>query len=304
MKIYCHGFWNGFYNCMDCNNFNFLKMIFKKFNEEIIVEHDINKADIYIDTVFGSHPNIGKIKIPKIHFTGENRVSHNKIYDIVLSGIKTKHKKKQIDLPLCIWYIHNNMFLDRLRNPSMVQTIPEKFCIFMVSSSFDTNGCKMRENFFLKLSEYKHIDSFGKIHRNNFSNTPKEYWSEDYFALLKQYKFIISMENTKISGYITEKIVNPLIANIIPIYYGSDTVSEIFNDERILTVKDDNDIEQIINTIKKIDLDDMLYLNIVNKPIFKNNEFPKKYELSNIQNEIFVKITQLVPEKYSSHTPV
>ena len=42
-------------------------------------------------------------------------------------------------------------------------------------------------------------------------------------------KFFLAMENTRQSGYVTEKIVNAFLFGAIPIYYGSNDVYKLFN---------------------------------------------------------------------------
>lgn len=47
--------------------------------------------------------------------------------------------------------------------------------------------------------------------------------------LYKPYKFVITFENTtSVDGYVSKKIIIPLLAGCIPIYYGNDCVREQF----------------------------------------------------------------------------
>jgi hypothetical protein len=49
--------------------------------------------------------------------------------------------------------------------------------------------------------------------------------------LFGRFRFVIAMENRKWRGYVTEKILNAFVGDSIPIYYGADTIFEIFNRE-------------------------------------------------------------------------
>jgi len=49
-----------------------------------------------------------------------------------------------------------------------------------------------------------------------------------------QYKFVIAGENAIFPGYVTEKILNALLANTIPIYIGAPDIFEVVNPERII----------------------------------------------------------------------
>ena len=85
----------------------------------------------------------------------------------------------------------------------------KKFCCLVIS-----NGkAKKRIDFFEKLSHaYKQVDSGGR-YMNNIG-----YAVDDKIEFLKKYKFVIAFENSKHSGYATEKLYDGLVAGCIPIY--------------------------------------------------------------------------------------
>lgn len=97
-----------------------------------------------------------------------------------------------------------------------------KFCNFIYSN--DNAGA--RKKFFEKLSKYKRVDSPGK----SKNNMPRLGGSlEDKIAFQKEYKFSICFENTSYSGYTTEKIVDAMLTDSIPIYWGNPNVDRDFN---------------------------------------------------------------------------
>ena len=51
---------------------------------------------------------------------------------------------------------------------------------------------------------------------------------------MSEYKFVICFENSEEDAYITEKIINPLLANVIPVYWGNKRIGDYFNIDRIL----------------------------------------------------------------------
>ena len=88
----------------------------------------------------------------------------------------------------------------------------------------------IRMAFFQLLSEYKHIDAVGKCMHNmgtkdkaneeRFKEHKRD--SGDTFYDLaadryREYKFVISFENSAIPGYFTEKLLNPVLAGSIPV---------------------------------------------------------------------------------------
>jgi hypothetical protein len=53
--------------------------------------------------------------------------------------------------------------------------------------------------------------------------------------LFRSYKFVLSFENTpETPGYFTEKLVNPVLAGSIPIYWGAPDIGRHVNTERII----------------------------------------------------------------------
>jgi hypothetical protein len=94
------------------------------------------------------------------------------------------------------------------------------------------------------------------------------------------------MENSKNKTYITEKILHGFAANTIPVYWGSDYITDYFNEERFINVKsfEENEMNDAINKILTLINDNEKYLEIINKPIYKNNKNP--FKIDDIANRI------------------
>lgn len=93
---------------------------------------------------------------------------------------------------------------------------------------------------------------------------------EPYF----NYKFTISIENSEGNYYITEKFMNPITQNCIPIYWGSSKgAKEIFGNNSFVPLNGNiiDDVKLLINMIN-------------NKNVY--NDFYSKY-LENTKNELF-----------------
>ena len=91
-------------------------------------------------------------------------------------------------------------------------------------------GSAWRYNYIKELMEYIHIDSYGEcLHNTNMSST-RGMGSEDFLSIKidliksKQYKFLISFENSVVQEYVTEKIWHAYLSQTIPIYYGASEV--------------------------------------------------------------------------------
>ena len=66
------------------------------------------------------------------------------------------------------------------------------------------------------------------------SNRFKSTWHDDAVDIYSDYAFVIAFENVQEDGYFTEKIVNPMLAGSVPIYWGWDGVRGIFDDRSIV----------------------------------------------------------------------
>ena len=165
----------------------------------------------------------------------------------------------------------------------------KKFCAAVISNPYGY----FRIDFINKLSKYKKIDMGGR-YNNNIGRKIK-----DKINFLSSYKFSISMENSEGDGYISEKIIDSLLAGTIPIYYGDYMIDQFINPKSYILIRNRNDIVNKIEYIKKIDNDDKLYKNIlkekifINENIIENTQMELKYFLYHIfeQNKTVSKRT-------------
>jgi hypothetical protein len=153
----------------------------------------------------------------------------------------------------------------------------EEFCSFVYSNYL---GDKNRKLFFNKLSRYKKINSGGK-YLNNIG-----YIVDNKLNFESKHKFSIAFENSSRSGYTTEKLLNSIVANTIPIYWGNPKIEKEFNTKRFINCHEYENYDQVIEKIKEIDNNDNLYLQIINEEIFNKNYDIKKIQLD---FELFLK---------------
>lgn len=143
-----------------------------------------------------------------------------------------------------------------------------KFACMVVS-----NGkAKERIEFFHLLSKYKKVDSGGRF-LNNIGG-PVANKGE----FIKDYKFVLSFENSSYPGYTTEKLIEPMWANSIPIYWGNPRVGEDFNTKSFIHVNQFSSYKDAVDYIVELDKDDEKLSKIANEPWFKYNKVP--YEMT------------------------
>lgn len=260
------------------------KVYFKKLLDPLNI-----KKNVYIHNVFNSLPYEGEYKGKNdVHIlvNGETRDKGNlENYDVKLIMEETDIEKGIICHPLFIMDSYAYNYWPRymsVRKP----VEKKKFCIFVV-----TNGSNnIRNRFFEKLSMYKKVDSGGSLFNNIGMMAPKndEYKGNySYYNFLSEYKFMICFENTNKPNYLTEKLANAYLGNTVPIYWGASKVRKWFNKDAILQLEEsgsEEEMDRLIERIKEIDNDDILYDEIYRRPLMY--EISEELKLESIRENI------------------
>ena len=290
MKIYINGFWKGFIENTDPQKFIFFKLLLTKaFNEDVEISNNINECDILLESVFSDKTFLDHKKWKyTIFFNGEstnriinvilknniNRLKNIPKYDCILSGRFTNKLNKTVNVPLFIPYIYSNNYLDILQNTNKNNfKVPPKGICAIISNG---EANLVRNIILNKLDKIFKIDYAGN-YKNNVPKVKGSYNSREMLDFISQYKFVITMENTKQETYITEKIVNGFLSNTIPIYWGSDNIHDYFNSSRFINIPNHSDqsIKTAVNHIRNLMNDEKEYLKMVNSEVFKDGCFKR-----------------------------
>ena len=106
-----------------------------------------------------------------------------------------------------------------------------RFCAYMYRYNIPH-----RVQLYELLNSYKKIDALGKSKNlNPFYKMDGDPY-DDAVEKYKHYKFVLCVENRSIPGYITEKIINAMLAKAIPIYWGAPDVVQHFNPHSFICV--------------------------------------------------------------------
>jgi hypothetical protein len=265
IKINFTDFWGGF----DKTNNYFYNLLKDEFEIEIS-----NNPDYLFFSVFGNeHQNY---KCKKIFYTGENVDIHPNA-DYSFSFDETTDKNYQLKHYL-LYDGYYELMIEKKIEDWMAN---RKFCSFVVSNG----NCKLRNEFFLKLSKYKKIDSGGR-HYNNLG-----FLVNDKLEFLKNYKFNICFENDAHRGYnehyTTEKLVQSMQANTIGIYYGNTQIEREFNKKSFINVRDFLNIDLAVEYIIELDNNNDKYLEVLRTPWFENNIITDNNKIENIKSFLY-----------------
>ncbi len=186
-----------------------------------------------------------------------------------------------------------------------------KFCNYIYS-----NNVEFRNYFFKKLNRKKRVESWGKCCNNMGKLLPGRFdknkktekskgnlvWKPKEF--LKQFKFTIAFESNNTIGFTTEKIVEAMSVNSIPIYWGNPLVHRDFNTKSFVNYHDferevlkkisplllkiplikilvkyyvrSKTTNKVIKRVMEIDQNEELYESYLKEPWFNDNK-PTEY---------------------------
>lgn len=201
----------------------------------------------------------------KLVFIGENRTPDFNRFDYAIGFDHLQFGDRYLRFPLFVTYPGYRDILSRVSRPSAETLLNRKFCSFVVSNR---HGDPLRQEFFERLSKYKRVDSGGRV-LNNLGGRVS-----DKLEFCSQYKFNIAFENSVYPGYVTEKAIEALAANSVPIYYGDSEVEYDVNPRAIVRLAGRDDVERAIEEVIRLDRDDAAYLEkCLAEPLVKPASF-------------------------------
>jgi hypothetical protein len=267
IKIDFSDFWGG-YNKTDNYFYNLLK-------EEFDVEISSNPDYLFFSIFGNNHQNY---KCKKIFYTGEN-IAPPLGYCQWSFSFDYLDDSRNYRLPHYLLY---DGYYELQRTKIIEESMANrKFCNFVASNG----NCQERNQFVEKLSKYKKVDCGGRFMNNiGYAVTDKRKFQSEY-------KFSIAFENNAYRpqhiGYTTEKIMEPMTVNSIPIYWGNPRIDLEFNPKSFVNFYDFNNFDQMIEYIMELDKDDSKYLEKLRTPWFENNIIPNNNKIESIKSFLY-----------------
>jgi len=158
-----------------------------------------------------------------------------------------------------------------------VFTKERKLSVIMSGLNFNHANYKKRINLLRRILQSDlEIDIYGKY----LSIDDRRYkgFLDNKFTGLLPYEYSIAIENSNERNYITEKFVDCLLCNTVPIYNGAPNVGDVYDDRYFKTI--DLDSSTIIDDIKQI-ISQPALGSVVNKEVYfsKFNLYTKLTEI-------------------------
>jgi alpha(1,3/1,4) fucosyltransferase len=267
IKIDFSDFWGGF-DKTDNYFYNLLK-------EEFDVEISSNPDYLFFSLFGNQHQNY---KCVKIFYTGEN-IAPPLGYCQYSFSFDYLDDTRNYRLPHYLLY---DGYYELVRPKVIEESMStRKFCNFVASNG----DCQERNKFVQQLSKYKNVDCGGRW-MNNIGGPVS-----DKRKFQSEYKFSIAFENNAYRpqhpGYTTEKIMEPMTVNSIPIYWGNPNINLEFNTKSFINFYDFNSEKDMIDYIIDLDKDDSKYLEILKQPWFINYNIPETNKIENIKSFLY-----------------
>jgi hypothetical protein len=267
IKIDFSDFWGGF----DKTNNYFYNLLVEVYDVEIS-----SNPDFLIFSVFGnSHKSYN---CTKIFYTGENVAPPLGYCDWSFS-FDYLSDSRNYRLPHYLLY---DGYYELAREKVIHESLANrKFCNFVASNG----NCRERNTFVQELSKYKTVDCGGRWMNNvGFAVSNKREFQSNY-------KFSIAFENNAYRpqhpGYTTEKIMEPMTVNSIPIYWGNPLIHEEFNSKSFVNYYDYQSFGQMIEFIIDLDNNNEKYLEMLKRDWLVSNLIPDNNKIENIKSFLY-----------------
>ena len=261
------GFWDGF----DPHDNYFTRLLGRRYHLELCDDPDF----IIFSYVGERRRDYRRWNCVRIFYTGENIPPDWSACDWAFSFEHTPHPR-HFRLPHWPFYVDPLALVKPIdHDPAAILSQKNRFCAFVVSNPL----CRTRNDFFRKLSRYKPVDSGGKV-LNTLGHRVG-----DKQAFLRDYKFTIAFENESHPGYTTEKIVEPMLANSIPIYWGDPLVGCDFDTGSFLSAHDSRSLDDLVDRVVEVDRNPSLHLQLLGRPWYPGNRVPASASVETILDQ-------------------
>lgn len=143
------------------------------------------------------------------------------------------------------------------------------FCNFVYS-----HAVAHRDAMFDYFGALKRVDAGGSC-RNNMGGwtVPGGHLGKVDFQ--RAYKFSLAIENAVWPGYTTEKLVEPMLAGSVPVYFGDPLAVRDFDPASYLDFAQFGSLRALRERVRDIDNDRDAYLRMLAAPFYRGNRVPE-----------------------------
>ena len=270
------GFWDSFYP-----RENFLtRLLERRWRIELV-----DKPDFLIHSCIGHRRHDHRRHdCVRIFYTGENVPADWHSTDWAFTFEYSDHPR-HFRLPHWPFYIDPPRLVRQSPpDPEAILAAKTRFCGFVVSNPL----CRLRNEFFQRLSKYKLVDSGGRLFNNVGGRVA------DKQAFLAECRFTIAFENESHPGYTTEKVAEPMLVNSLPIYQGDPLIGNDFDTRSFLSYHDTPPgpglspsaaLDLLVDRVIALDRDPVLLAETLARPWYRGNRVPRSADAETILDQ-------------------
>lgn len=228
-----------------------------------VARADLADADLLVYSDFGERH--WEFKGMKVYLTGENMLPDFDQCDLAYTPAEMPGDDRAVRLPYFAQVLPELGTLVRPADHDPRAAIDRaEFACFVASNP---RGA-VRNRFFKALHRRRPVVSAGR--HFNTTGVPLA----DKMALLRRFRFNLAFENSRSPGYVTEKLVEPLLTGTIPVYWGAPDVAREFNPGCMIDVSTFPSHEAAIERLLEVDADETARLRLLAAPPFVGNREP------------------------------
>ena len=154
-------------------------------------------------------------------------------------------------------------------DPLEIRRDKPHFCSLLCAYADRSTG--KRRAFFEILNRRKKVDSAGAALNNLGFRIPKTDRYRSKMDWIRHYRFNLAFENRLCPGWTTEKLVDPLHVNTIPIHWGDPRTKEFFNPASFISAHDFRNLEELADYVLHVDETPELYARYLQATPFREN---------------------------------
>ncbi len=168
------------------------------------------------------------------------------------------------------------------------------FCNFIYS-----NGrCPMRNAFYSMLDRRRRVASLGSVHHDtddpSLGRRSDAGWHDAKMSVLSKYRFTIAFESTELAGYTSEKIIDALQADTVPIYWGNPCIDLDVDPRCFISFYDHPTLSKLVERVLEVDEDPALYEQYRRHNPFRTGRMNE--QLADTRNALTAFLTRVLTE--------
>ena len=213
-------------------------------------------------------------KFVRVFMTGENVEPLMDECDFAISFSTIIDHPNHLFLPLWVYDLRQWGFsAASLLKPAdadweRVASEKTKFCNFIYA-----HPVRFRDAVFTAVNKYRRVDAPGRC-QNNMDGRLLLPGFPGKIAFIRPYKFTLAVENSIWPGYATEKLVQPMFCNSIPVYVGDPLARHSFDPDSYIDFTRFRSLREMAEFVREVDNDKSLYLKMLAAPNFRDNQIP------------------------------